>query len=40
PFPGPCLYYPSSRQTPPALAAFVTFVAEWRKQERSRAKAP
>jgi DNA-binding transcriptional LysR family regulator len=34
PFPGPFLYYPSRRQTPPALAAFVAFVAEWRKRER------
>jgi DNA-binding transcriptional LysR family regulator len=34
PFPGPFLYYPSRRQPPPALGAFVTFVAEWRKQER------
>jgi DNA-binding transcriptional LysR family regulator len=37
PFPGPFLYYPSRRQPPPALGAFVTFVAEWRKQERRRA---
>jgi DNA-binding transcriptional LysR family regulator len=34
PFPGPFLYYPSRRQPPPALAAFIAFVAEWRKQER------
>jgi DNA-binding transcriptional LysR family regulator len=34
PFPGPFLYYPSRRQPPPALAAFVAFVAEWRKQQR------
>jgi DNA-binding transcriptional LysR family regulator len=40
PFPGPFLYYPSRRQTPPALAAFVAFVAEWRKKERRRTKAP
>jgi DNA-binding transcriptional LysR family regulator len=33
PFPGPFLYYPSRRQPPPALGAFV---AEWRKQERRR----
>ena len=39
PFPGPFLYYPSRRQTPPALAAFVAFVAQWRKKERRRAKA-
>jgi DNA-binding transcriptional LysR family regulator len=38
PFPGPFLYYPSRRQLPPALAAFVAFVAEWRKQERRRGK--
>jgi DNA-binding transcriptional LysR family regulator len=38
PFPGPFLYYPSRRQPPPALAAFVAFVAEWRKQERRRGK--
>jgi DNA-binding transcriptional LysR family regulator len=37
PFPGPFLYYPSRRQPPPALAAFVAFVAEWRKQERRKA---
>ncbi|MFZ0767529.1 MAG: LysR substrate-binding domain-containing protein, partial [Bradyrhizobium sp.] len=34
PFPGPFLYYPSRRQPPPALAAFIAFVAEWRKRER------
>jgi DNA-binding transcriptional LysR family regulator len=38
PFPGPFLYYPSRRQPPPALGAFVAFVAEWRKQERRREK--
>jgi DNA-binding transcriptional LysR family regulator len=32
PFPGPFLYYPSRRQPPPALTAFVAFVAEWRKR--------
>jgi DNA-binding transcriptional LysR family regulator len=36
PFPGPFLYYPSRRQPPPALAAFVAFVAQWRKKERPR----
>src|SRR6202000_1522711 len=36
PFPGPFLYYPSRRQPPPALAAFVAFVGEWRKRERKR----
>jgi DNA-binding transcriptional LysR family regulator len=38
PFPGPFLYYPSRRQPPPALAAFVAFVAEWRKRERRKLK--
>ena len=38
PFPGPFLYYPSRRQPPPALAAFVAFVTEWRKRERRKAK--
>jgi DNA-binding transcriptional LysR family regulator len=38
PFPGPFLYYPSRRQPPPALAAFVSFVAEWRKQARRNSK--
>jgi DNA-binding transcriptional LysR family regulator len=32
PFPGPFLYYPSRRQPPPALTAFVAFVAQWRKR--------
>jgi DNA-binding transcriptional LysR family regulator len=32
PFPGPFLYYPSRRQPPPSLAAFVSFVAEWRRR--------
>jgi len=40
PFPGPFLYYPSRRQPPPALAAFVAFVGDWRKQERKKASAP
>jgi DNA-binding transcriptional LysR family regulator len=38
PFPGPFLYYPSRRQPPPALAAFVAFVGEWRKQERRKGR--
>jgi DNA-binding transcriptional LysR family regulator len=38
PFPGPFLYYPSRRQPPPALAAFVAFVAQWRKQERRKTR--
>jgi DNA-binding transcriptional LysR family regulator len=36
PFPGPFLYYPSRHQPPPALAAFVNFVREWRKRERRK----
>ena len=40
PFPGPFLYYPSRRQPPPALAAFVAFVADWRKRERRSVAAP
>ena len=40
PFPGPFLYYPSRRQPPPALAAFIAFVAEWRKQERKSRSSP
>jgi len=38
PFPGPFLYYPSRRQPPPALAAFIAFVGEWRKRERGKDK--
>jgi DNA-binding transcriptional LysR family regulator len=38
PFPGPFLYYPSRRQPPPALAAFISFVTAWRKDERRRAR--
>jgi len=38
PFPGPFLYYLSRRQPPPALAAFVAFVAEWRKRERRKSE--
>jgi DNA-binding transcriptional LysR family regulator len=38
PFPGPFLYYPSRRQPPPALGAFIAFVAEWRKRERRGSK--
>ncbi|HEX9160057.1 MAG TPA: LysR family transcriptional regulator [Rhizomicrobium sp.] len=33
PFPGPFLYYPSRHEPPPALAAFVNFVREWRKRK-------
>jgi DNA-binding transcriptional LysR family regulator len=36
PFPGPFLYYPSRRQRPPALEAFVEFVAARRKRERTK----
>ena len=36
PFAGPFLYYPSRRQSPPALAAFVAFVADWRKREGTK----
>lgn len=32
PFPGPYLYYPSRRHPPPALAAFVAFVGQWRRR--------
>ena len=34
PFPGPQLYYPSRRQPPSALAAFVTFLQARRRRER------
>lgn len=33
PTPGPYLYYPGRRQTPPALAAFVAFVKEARNPD-------
>jgi DNA-binding transcriptional LysR family regulator len=33
PFSGPFLYYPSRRQVPPALRAFIDFVTNWRKRE-------
>jgi DNA-binding transcriptional LysR family regulator len=35
-FPGPFLYYPSRRQRPSTLEAFVAFVTEWRKRERTK----
>jgi DNA-binding transcriptional LysR family regulator len=38
PFPGPFLYYPSRRQPPPALRAFVGFVAEWRKLDKRKSR--
>jgi DNA-binding transcriptional LysR family regulator len=37
-FPAPFLYYPSRRQTPPALAAFIAFIKEWRAKEERRGK--
>jgi DNA-binding transcriptional LysR family regulator len=37
-FPGPFLYYPSRRQQPPSLNAFIGFVQEWRKQGENRSK--
>lgn len=36
PFPGPFLYYPSRRQPPPALSAFIAFVAEWKARQKRR----
>jgi DNA-binding transcriptional LysR family regulator len=39
-FPGPFLYYPSRRQPPPALAAFVAFVRAWRTQSSRSARKP
>jgi DNA-binding transcriptional LysR family regulator len=39
PFPGPLLFYPGRRQPPPTLAAFVAFVADWRRQERRHVEA-
>ena len=35
-FPGPFLYYPSRRQVPPALEAFVAFVRDWRNAGQRR----
>lgn len=32
-FPGPFLYYPGARRAPPALRAFLDFVAEWRRAQ-------
>jgi len=41
PFPGPFLYYPSRRQAPPALAAFVNFANESRRRAaESLARSP
>jgi DNA-binding transcriptional LysR family regulator len=39
PFPGPFLYYPSRRQPPPALAAFVAFVWTGAALERRHGEA-
>ena len=36
-FPGPFLYYPSRRQNPPSLSAFIGFVKEWRSREKIQA---
>jgi DNA-binding transcriptional LysR family regulator len=38
-FPGPFLYYPSRRQQPPALSAFVSFAREWRVRHAPDRKA-
>ena len=38
-FPGPFLYYPSRRQAPPALTAFVSFAKEWRISNAPHRKA-
>jgi DNA-binding transcriptional LysR family regulator len=35
-FSGPFLYYPSRRQPPPALAAFVAFATAWRRDRARR----
>lgn len=40
PFPGPFLYYPSRRQPPAALSAFVAFAQEWRKDSRKTGRSP
>lgn len=34
PFRGPFLYYPSRRQLPPALGAFIAFVQDWKKTRK------
>jgi DNA-binding transcriptional LysR family regulator len=34
-FSGPYLYYPNHRRPPPALRAFVNFVREWQKAEKT-----
>jgi DNA-binding transcriptional LysR family regulator len=40
PFPGPFLYYPSRRQPPPALAAFIAFAGEWKRTSRGSSPSP
>lgn len=35
-FPGPLLYYPSRRQPPPPLAAFLDFLRDWRRMPQPR----
>jgi DNA-binding transcriptional LysR family regulator len=37
-FPGPLLYYPSRRQPPPALRAFIDFVRAWRATQGKRGR--
>jgi DNA-binding transcriptional LysR family regulator len=39
-FPGPLLYYPSRRQPPPALSAFIAFAREWRAERARASKRP
>jgi DNA-binding transcriptional LysR family regulator len=39
-FPGPLLYYPSRRQPPATLAAFVAFAKAWRKSQTLSRTAP
>jgi DNA-binding transcriptional LysR family regulator len=39
-FPGPLLYYPSRRQPPPALNAFIAFAREWRAERARASKRP
>ncbi|HEX6958567.1 MAG TPA: LysR substrate-binding domain-containing protein [Ferrovibrio sp.] len=35
-FDGPFLYYPSRRQNPPALAAFISFMTAWRNRQMAQ----
>lgn len=39
-FTGPLLYYPSRRQNPSSLDAFIAFVKEWRTRESAPLKRP